>query len=94
MEKRDDSKIENIKLLAKVSGWQEIQHDLYSGMLGFRRNGVRLNVWYTRMTVSTSLNHPIQGKTQLFRRNVSMALLEVLFDRPRAHTRKGYQRKY
>lgn len=54
---------------------------------------VRINVWYTTMTVGTCLTHPIQGKTQLFRRRVSRELLEKILKNPRIHTRKGYQKK-
>lgn len=86
-------RIQNIKLLAKVYGWVEVQHDEHSNMLGFTRKGKRMNVYYSKMTVSTALDHPTQGKTQLFRKNVSMRLLELLFNNPRLHTDKGYQKK-
>ena len=52
----------------------------------------RLNVYYTTGTVGTCLEHPKQGKTQLFRRNVSMSVLRQLLRTPRLHTGEGYHR--
>ncbi len=43
--------------------------------------------------MSTSLDHPRQGKTQLFRRNVDLTLLREIFLNPRIHTDLGYQTK-
>lgn len=83
-------RIEQIQLLGKVYGWVQIQHDLNSEMLGFTRKGKRINVWYTKMTVGTALEHPFKGKTQLFRKNVSMRQMEFLFNNPQTHTGKGY----
>lgn len=48
---------------------------------------------YTTGTVGTCLNHPSKGKTQLFRRNVSLDLLVEIFRNPRIHTNTGYYRK-
>lgn len=45
------------------------------------------------MTVATCINHPKQGKTQLFRKNVSFDELDKIFKNPRVHTGKGYQTK-
>ena len=53
----------------------------------------RLNVYYTTGTVATCLDHPWQGKTQLFRRDVSMSLLRQLMREPRLHTGTGYHRR-
>jgi len=50
-------------------------------------------VYYTTGTVGTFLNHPTKGKTQLFRRNVSLDLLGQIFRNPRIHTNTGYYRK-
>ena len=55
---------------------------------------VRLNVWLTTGTVSTSLDHPTSGKTQLFRKNgPDYDLLDRIFENPRVHTDKGYGEK-
>ena len=62
-------------------------------MLGFKRNGQRINVYYSKMTIATALDHPMQGKTQLYRRNISDKMLERIFQNPRVHTKRGYRRK-
>lgn len=56
-----------------------------------RGEGARINVWYTTGTVGTYLEHPKAGKSQLFRRNVNLSLLEKIFKYPRVHTRRGYK---
>ena len=89
----EQDKIEQICFTAENYGWQKIMHDEQSCLLSFKRDGVRMNIWYTRMTVSTALHHPTKGKTQLYRKNVSFALLEKLFINPRTHTAKGYTQK-
>ena len=65
-------------------------------MLSFRhdgkRGGVRINVYFTTGTVATCLDHPQRGKTQLFRRNMTLEDLKKILDDPRTHTRKGYHR--
>jgi len=52
----------------------------------------RINVYFTTGTVGTCLDHPRQGKTQLFRRNVTLTILREIFRDPRVHTDRGYQR--
>jgi len=78
------------------SSLKEIDHNITSHVISFRcdSDGTRINVYYTTGTVGTCLNHPKKGKTQLFRRDVSMEQLEQLFIDPRAHTGKGYYRKH
>lgn len=51
----------------------------------------RVNVYLSKMTVATALNHPKQGKTQLYRRNVDAKLLNKIFINPRVHTNCGYK---
>mmetsp|Transcript_31329 Transcript_31329/g.74452 ORF Transcript_31329/g.74452 Transcript_31329/m.74452 type:complete len:398 (-) Transcript_31329:52-1245(-) len=53
----------------------------------------RINVYYSTGTVGTCLDHPRQGKTQLFRRNVNLTMLREVFRDPRVHTDRGYQRR-
>jgi len=54
---------------------------------------MQLNVWCSTGTVGSYLNHPRQGKTQLFRRSVnSVYELQAILTNPRVHTDKGYQR--
>ena len=55
---------------------------------------MQLNIWCTTGTVGSYLNHPRQGKTQLFRRNISGLndLRDILLN-PRVHTGEGYHRR-
>lgn len=64
-----------------------------SSVISFRRKGILMNIWFTKMTIGTALEHPTLGKTQLFRKKVNFKLLEDLFINPRLHTGKGYVRK-
>lgn len=60
------------------------------GLLIFIRVGVQINVYTTKMTVATCLDHPKKGKTQLFRKYVDMKTMDELFANPRKHTGAGY----
>jgi hypothetical protein len=50
----------------------------------------RVNVYYSTGTVATALSHPVSGKTQLFRRDMTLRDLCKIFDDPRTHTGVGY----
>jgi len=63
------------------------------GLITFIKGNVQVNVYQTTMTVGTALSHPRRGKTQLFRRKVSLFLLDRIFANPRVHTSKGYRKK-
>ena len=88
---------EQIKKLAEKHRWQLIDHQENIKMLSFYKllggSPARLNVYYSKMTVGTVINHPIKGKTQLFRKHVTMVELEKIFIHPRLHTQKGYYKK-
>lgn len=51
-----------------------------------------MNVYYTTGTVGTCIDHPSQGKTQLFRRDQTLEDLDRIFADPRVHTGAGYHR--
>ncbi len=57
--------------------------------------GVRVNVWKTKhvglFTVGTYMDHPKQGKTQLFRKNCNLEEVMKILKNPRIHTGKGYR---
>ena len=53
----------------------------------------RINIYLTKMTVGTCINHPRKGKTQLFRKRVDAKLMERIFINPRVHTAKGYRKR-
>ena len=86
--------LQQIRQSAREFEWQEIMHNEMISLVSFRKKDCRMNVYYSKMTVGTSMSHPTKGKTQLFRKHVSMKLLRRLFQNPRIHTRKGYYEKY
>jgi len=56
------------------------------------RGPVKINVWFTTGTVSTSLDHPRAGKGQLYRNNIpDYEMLEQIFQNPRFHSNNGYR---
>lgn len=84
--------------LAGEYGWTETAFEPSQGNLMFLEQSVggerfMLHVWCSTGTVGSYLNHPRQGKTQLYRRNVSMHGLAEIFNNPRVHTNGGYQRR-
>lgn len=89
--KKDPAK--KIKELAKKSGWNLICEQTEPPMVSFIKERARINVYYTTMTVATIIPHPKLGKNQLFRKNVSMETLKLIFNKPRVHTNKGYRIK-
>ena len=55
------------------------------------RGPVRIDVYFTTGTVTTSLDHPKQGKGQLQRSfQPDYVLLQKIFENPRYHTDSGY----
>ena len=78
---------------AKLYGWGNPVHQDQNAMLSVFKEDMRINIYYTTMTVATCLKHPYKGKTQLFRRNVSSKQLIKIFENPRVHTFKGYYAK-
>ncbi|MCX5794925.1 MAG: hypothetical protein NTY77_05485 [Elusimicrobia bacterium] len=79
-----------IWLLANKHGYRMEQHQENIFLLIFVKPGVQINVYYSTMTVGTAINHPKQGKTQLFRRGCSLQDLAAIFKNPRAHLGTGY----
>ena len=75
-----------VRRLAAREGWTEVQFNQRSAVLGFKRQDQRVNVYYTTGTVGTCLDHPRAGKTQLFRRNRTLADLAKIFKNPRQHS--------
>jgi len=95
LEKLSDNQIKVINEIIKIgldNGWNKLYTpNLY--MLSFKKENQRINIYTTTMTISTAINHPIKGKTQLYRRNIDLKNLEKIFQNPRIHTKKGYYRK-
>lgn len=77
--------------IATIQGWTMFEYQENIGMLSFRKEDMRINVYTTKMTIATCINHPKSGKTQLYRRNVwRKDELSKIFAKPRVHTGKGY----
>lgn len=90
-------KSEKAKSLAKKHGWGFHDYQETIGMISFVKvidgDPARINIYLTKMTVATCINHPKKGKTQLFRKHVDEKLLGKIFSNPRVHTHKGYRTK-
>jgi len=84
--------LSDIDKLANESGWLKIDYQDNIGMVSYRKDKIRINIYLSRMTVSTAMKHPKKGKTQLFRQNVNLEQLTEIFKNPRTHTNKGYYR--
>jgi len=86
-----------VKEIAKKEKWEPIEGVSDPYMVSFSRSfqghPARINVWIGKrgITVGTYINHPKQGKTQLFRRHVTKKLMKKLFKNPREHTSHGYK---
>ena len=79
--------------MARSQGWEKIsvpRQEYEKGMVSYRKDDCRLNFWRTTGTVGSYLEHPRQGKTQLFRRDISRAEAPQIFNNPRQHTGRGY----
>ena len=85
--------IARLQQIASSHGWEQVQFNVQSYVMGFKRGNERVNVYYTTWTVGTCVDHPKQGKTQLFRRNQTWADIDAIFRDPRVHTGAGYYRK-
>ena len=59
-------------------------------MASYKRQALRLNFWLSTGTVGSYLEHPRQGKTQLFRRDVTISEAEQIFENPRIHSGRRY----
>jgi hypothetical protein len=59
----------------------------------FEKNEIKLDWYFTTATVKTSMDHPTQGRTQLFRKKVTPKVYRRILENPRAHTNQGYQRR-
>lgn len=88
----DDTPDVYAQYLAKYFGWEEIETK-QAGLLSFKRDGCRLNWYYTTRTIGTALVHPKRGATQLFRKRINLHQLIKLFNYPRKHTGRGYYTK-
>lgn len=88
---------EEVDKIAEKHGWVLVKHQPEIYMVSYKKayNGgtARINVYMTKGTVATSLEHPTKGKTQLFRKGLFLWALEEIFRNPRKHTGVGYYTK-
>ena len=61
--------------------------------VSYRKDSCKITIWLTSGTCGSYLDHPKQGKTQLFRRRNGDYNLEDIFENPRIHTEEGYHKK-
>ena len=86
--------IQKITDLAEKYQWNFLIHQEENLMLSYTKliDGFlsRINVYYHKkdkpFTVTTLVKHPLKGKNQLYRRDVSLKFLERIFENPRVHT--------
>ena len=82
--------------MAETRGWEKIDGlPAQPPMASYRNEAgdIRLNFWLSTGTVGSYLEHPRQGKTQLFRRKIGMSMASSIFNDPRQHTGRGYHQK-
>lgn len=70
---------------ASQYNWDEIDHQSNIMMVSFAKGDARINVYYSKMTVATIVNHPELGRNQMFRRGVWGKNLEEIFKNPHSH---------
>jgi hypothetical protein len=62
----------------------------WNGTEFFEKANVMLDWYFTTATLKTSLNHPTQGKTQLFAAQVDPVMYRAILENPRIHTGNRY----
>lgn len=96
MGKTESNKLDKQALdrMAVSNGWTKHNtHNISCSTASYVKGDKMLTFWLSTGTVGSYLNHPVQGKTQLFRRNITHSEAEQLFRQPRIHTGKGYQKR-
>jgi hypothetical protein len=76
------------------NGWQHTGSNNQARVEFYQRGDVKMDYYPTTGTVKTSMDHPVQGHTQMFRRDLSSSQFSAVASNPRAHTGHGYQHKY
>lgn len=83
--------------LAKESGY--VRKSEYNGRLYFTyekmqgtADEINIHVYYNTRTVATNINHPVQGRKTIWRKDAynNLETLEAYFIYPRVHTDFGY----
>lgn len=74
-------------------GWSFKGSNERSKVEYYERDGVKMDYYPSTGTTKTSMHHPSQGNTQMFRRGLSEGEFKEVCENPRQHTDVGYQRK-
>lgn len=74
-------------------GWTKTGSNEVSRVEFYSKDNVKMDYYPTTGTVKTSMDHPTQGKTQMFRRDITNNEYVNVLNDPRHHTGKGYQTK-
>ena len=69
-------------------GWTYVGENAQSYVEFYQRSGPK------KGSIKTPIAHPTQGKTQLFRRDLSEEQHNSVCKNPRTHKPHGYQRKH
>lgn len=85
--------LKQVRIAAKQFGWIEFDHQENIMMISFTNGPDRINVYYSRMTVATVIDHPKHGRNTLYRRGVRYPDLLKIFENPRTHLHTGYHRR-
>lgn len=86
-------RLDKTRQIAGNRGWAEVDHQENILMVSFTNGPDRINVYYSRMTVTTVIDHPKLGRNSLYRRRVDFTTLEKIFENPRVHLGIGYKRR-
>ena len=83
--------------LAADYGWYKVEINQPETTSYKNYDNVRLNFYRKdgiagQFTVGSYLDHPGQGKSQLFRRTVTLGEAAAIFANPRVHTGRGYHK--
>jgi hypothetical protein len=80
-----------IRRLAQTYGLREVHHDPAQCIVAFvTPDHAKVIAYYSTGTVATSMHHPRQGTTQIFRRNQTLEGLREVFLNPGIYTEIGY----
>ena len=82
-----------LQKMAERHGWWMLDHQQNIGMISFLKGTARINVYYSRMTVTTVVDHPKLGRNSLYRKGVDMGTMEKIFINPRSHVGLGYHQR-
>lgn len=74
-------------------GWSHTGGNSTSRVEFYERDGAKMDYYPSTGTVKTSMDHPTQGHTQMFRRDLDDASVGGVCENPRTHTGHGYQTK-